>query len=303
MGCGCQPGTNTWDAYISCGSVTPQPLVPDSVLVNYAASAGAKSSDWTLCYAVACMKTRRMIYWKASPGDCGTQGIALNSSTIISMKVGSGLGAAASVDPEPISKGILAGLTAILGGFTAVHAQAVATEQQTGCAVAISFNQAASQLEQAVSQGLIDANTASSIMQQVVQQLQAALSPIVKTGNFGAGMRIALNAMQSFFTDVVFDALTPAQNIPIITPITAPRPIASPGAPGTYAGSVGSGYPTPPGFPSTPTLYQGASGYTPTPLSGQNLGVGITSNPTPISLTPGTIIIIGGVAYVASEAA
>lgn len=309
-GCGCAVPNNkdTWDAYLQCGAVTPQPITDDMTLLNIAASNGASSTTWFMCYAIACMKARRMIYWRVNPGDCNSNALGLNSSTIVESMVGRGLGSAATLDPEPISKGILTGVATILGGFTAVHAQAVATEETTACAVAVGYNQAAEALEQAIEQGVMTPNQASALLQQIIVQLVAKLSPIVKTGNFGFGMRIALYSMQQFCTDVLYNALVPQ------TQLAAVPPPASPGAPGTQITPPGYQtqnygapplaaplYPVPPQFPSAPSTYQGSSGFIPTPLNANNGGVGISSSILPANLTPGTILLIGGVAFVASE--
>lgn len=307
MGCGCQAGTGTWDAYLSCGAVAPQPLAPDSVLQQYAAQAGARSSDFTLCYAVAVLKSRRLIYWKASPGDCGSAGIALSGTTQIEAAVGGSLGSAASVDPEPISKGILAGLSAIFGGFTAAHAQAVATEQSTLCKVTTSYNQIAQQLEQAVKTGALTPDQAATILAQVCAQLDPVLASIYKSCNFSCGFRIALKALQQYNADIVFPALAPTS---IAQEILPSAPVVSPGAPGTYqvspptpgAPTAPGLYPTPPSYPSAPSSYAGASGAIGIPMNGTNQGIGFTSAPAlPFSITPGEIVIIAGIAYIASK--
>ena len=291
-------------------------MAPDNILQNYAASAGASSSNFTLCYAVACLKARRLIYWKSSPGDCGSSGIALNSSTIYEAAAAKGVGTAAAVDPEPISKGILAGVATILGGFTAAHAQAVQTEQTTLCNVTVAYNGAIQQLEQSVKVGSLTPDQASTILAQIAQQLDPSLAAIAKPVNFAAGFRITLKALVQFNADVVFPGLVPSS----ITQVLAPSaPVASPGAPGTYqVQTPGPNTPTAPGlypvptnYPGAATSYSGASGPILTPLNGNNAGAsGATvqgvqaaaaASSLPFGLTPGEIIIIAGVAYIASK--
>lgn len=279
MACKSGPG-NTWDQWLADSQTLPQPLVDDSVLVNIAASVGASSTTWTLCFCVAAMKARRMIYFKRTPGDCGSQGVALSGSTAIELQAAKGIGSAAAIDPEPISKGILAGVAAIFGGFTAHHAQAVANEQTINCQVATAYNQAASSIEQGVIQGVLSPDQASGLLLQVIAQLDPVLASIAKNCNVSCGARLALKALGVFNQQFAFSLLAPTTNIPGITPLLAPPSIASPGAPGTY---------------------QGASGPISTPMNANNLGVGMTSGFLPDTITPGEIVIIGGVAFVASK--
>jgi len=274
----CKAGTgNTWDQWLSDSRTTPQPLVDDSVLVNIAASVGATSKDWTLCFAVAAMKARRLIYFRSIPGDCGTKNLSLPGQTIGELAASQLTGQAASLDPEPISKGILSGISSIVGIFGAHHAAAVKNEQDTNCAVSTGYNQAATSIEQAVIQGLMPPDQASALIGQVAAQLDPVLAAITKQCNVSCGMRLALKALVKYNEQIVMQALTPATNIPGLTPFLSPEPVASPGAPGTF---------------------QGASGYTPTPMNGGNMGVGSTSFPFLGNLSVGEVVIIGGIAYV-----
>jgi hypothetical protein len=277
MGCKSGPG-NTWDAWLAEAQVAPQPLVDDSVLVNIAAQVGASSKTWTLCFCVAAMKARRMIYMKAVPGDCGSKGTALPETTIIEAQAAKGLGAAASIDPEPISQGILTGVASIFSAFTAHHAQAVMTEQDTNCQVATAYNQAVASIELAVMQGVMTPDQGSALVAQVVAQLDPVLARIAKTCNVSCGARLALKALVQFNSQIAMTALAP-QSSNFLTPFLAPPQVASPGAPGTY---------------------QGASGPIGSPFTGNNSGSGTTSDFFS-NLTPGEIVVIGGVAFVASR--
>lgn len=292
------------------------PGIPDSVLMNYAAMAGARSSDFTMCLAVACLIARRLIYYKCSPGDCGAPGFALTGYSATEVGVTKGLTVAASADAEPISKAILTGMAAIFGGFTAAHTAAVQTEQTTLCQVAVNYNQAAQGLEQAVSQGVMLPAQAASVMDQITAQLDQVLAGIAKPCNASCGFRITLAAMDKYFGEQVYPALAPSINIPLVTPISAPPPIASAATPGT-SGIQGSALATPPPVPiATPApvinqplspgvgSYAGASGYIATPLTNQNIGVGATASAglqLPPNIPVGAIVLIGGVAYIASR--
>lgn len=292
MGCGRGSDPSVWNAWIQQAQAQPQrlPGVDDSQLVNIAASVGARSTDWTLCFAVAAMVTRRMLYFRATPGDCGSGNLVLPGQTQATLFAAKGIGGAAAVDPEPISKGILTGLSAIFGGFGAHHAQAIKNEQDTNCSVATGYNQAITSIEQAVMQGVMSPDQGAALVSQVVAQLDPVLARIAKQCNVSCGARIALQALVKFNAELAMPLLAPQTNIPGITPFFAPEPVASPGAPGTSSST---------GF-NAPPSYQGASGFNPQPFSANNPGVGPTSF-FPDTITPGEIIIIGGVAFVASE--
>lgn len=302
----CNP-PNGWDAWLAAESAASQPLVADSVLQNIAATTGARSSDFTMCLAVACMKARRMVYFKVVAGDCGTNNLYITGTTKAEA-LGAGLaGKAASVDPEPISQGILSGLAAVFGAFTAHHAQAVQTEEVTLCQVSTTYNQAAVQIENAVQLGAMSTDQAAQLISQIAQQLDPMLATIYKSCNASCGYRIALKALVAYNSQIVYAALAPhaVQGAPPVS--LAPPPVASPGAPGTYVSNppapnvaqIPNAYPVPPQYPSSPSLYVGASGAIAIPLNANNGGQ--NGIPSPISFDPGTIILIGGIAFVASK--
>jgi hypothetical protein len=291
MGCGCS--NNNPQAYLACSSTTPLPLVDDSTYTNFAAQAGARSSDFTMCLAKAMLISRRMIYFKATPGDCGTQGYAISSPDL---SVARGLGSTASLDPEPISKGILSGLAAIFGGFGAAHAQAVATEQSTLCQVAVTFNQTIQALEQYVSSGQLSPDQASAILAQVVAQLDPVMAKIAKPCDAACGYRIGMQALNNFMSSIGFTALAPQSSLQALSSVTTPPP-ASPGAAGTY-GAPGGTAPLPGVLPPSSPL-PSQSGIS---LNANNAGVGLTSQPgLPSSFPVGALVVIGGIVYIATR--
>jgi hypothetical protein len=148
--------------------------------------------------------TRRVIYFKNSPGDCGANVRPQIGST---GQIGLGIGVAAGADPEPISAGILSGVTSIFGVFTAHHIKAVQTEQATLCAVAAAYNQSAEQIENLVASGQIDPPTAVAYLQQVVNMLLSQLAPIRKSCNAACGFTYALQALVLYNGDVVYPSL------------------------------------------------------------------------------------------------
>lgn len=282
VNCTCQPPASGAN-YAACASVPPQPLTDMGTLQNIAASAGASSTNFTMCLTIAFLLTRRMIYYKASPGDCGSSAINL-SGLGTTRGITAGLSAAGSADPEPISKTILSGLATLFGLFGAAHAQAVANEQTTLCQVSTSYNAIAVQLENFVASGQLDPVSAAGILSQAAAQLDGVLATVAKTpGDAASGFRIALKALVAYNTQIVFPALSP--QVQAATPLPP-----SPGAPGTY--------PTPTGSPVSYT----SAGVV--PMNGNNFGVGPTSVAAlPSNIDPGTIVIIAGVAYIASRMA
>lgn len=237
MSCGCSG--HTADEYLRCvGIPIPPPIVDDATLISIAASAGAKSSDFTMCLAVAELKARRMIYYKAQPGDCGGGGFYYTDTTQYEAQAAGLLSTIATVDKEPISRAVLAGVSAIFGGFLAAHAAAVQKEQTTLCQVATTYNQAITQLEKAVALGQVRASDAAAFLSGQAQQLDGVMQTIYKVCNAACGYRIAMRAMVDFNTRYVFPALEPY--IPQIAPVTAPfTNIQTPPA----AGTPGSGGP------------------------------------------------------------
>jgi hypothetical protein len=304
--CTCGTGKTGVD-YQTCTGAAAQrlPNVPDSVLMNYAASAGATSSNPSMCAVTAFLIARRLIYYKCSPGDCGAPGFALtNTGASITKGIVAGSSAAATVDPEPISKAILTGIADVVGVFGQAHANAVATEQTTICGVSVNYNSAVQGLEQAVEQGVMLPSQAASVLDQITAQLDAVLAGLAKPCNASCIFRIGLRALNQYFDEQVFAALAPSVDIPGITPILAPPPIASAATPGT-TGNTGLGVPLPVTtmpLPANVGNYTGASGYIPAPLNANNAGVGATAALSiPGNLPVGAIVLIGGVAYIASQ--
>jgi hypothetical protein len=307
---GCPCDKSNPNQYAICAGDTIKIIAPTSVMTQYAAQAGAKSTDWTMCVTMAFLAARRMEYWKNTPGDCGSATkLQLTGSFTGIATAGKGLTAAASLDPEPISKGILAGVAAIFGGFTAHHAQAVATEQSVACNVSLSFNYVVGSLEPAVAGGQISAVQASAILGQAYGQLVPQLQTIAKPGNLGYGHLIAMKALYNFFDDIVFPAMEAAARSqgyaappPSFTAPPANPYMPAPSSPPLF--TAPAAFPQPPApsaLPPSVGTFQGSSGYVPIPMNANNPGVGPTGAASGW-LTPGTILVIGGIAYVASKA-
>ena len=288
MGCPCD--VNNPQSYIGCAGDIVRQIAPASVMMQFAAGAGASSSNYSMCLAMMFLYSRRIEYWKVAPGDCGSPGTAVIGTTFqVETGVTKGLGVAASVDPEPISKGILAGVAAIFGGFTAHHAQAVATEQSTLCGVSNSFNYMMNQLEPALLSGQVSAVNASAIMHNAVPALNASLNSIKSGQNAAWGYQIAMTALVNFCDQVVFPALEAN------SPNAKPTPAVNQNAVPVYQQPPpGPAMPQPVAItPITPELIG-----SPSPgMNANNMGVGPLSGSLPLSITPGTIVVIAGVAY------
>ena len=242
--CGCKAGSSGTQ-YAQCAGATIIDPQPDSVAQMYAGKVGAPTSgpnSWVVCVIASMIATRRFLYWKNSPGDCGQNtAIQIGATGVI----GAGIGTAASADPEPISKGVLSGIASVLAVFTASHAKAVATEQATLCDVAISYNKNAFALEQLLLNGQYTPQQALAVLQQVVAQLKPYLGDITKQGNAAWGYNYALQALVLWNQDVVYPELYRAQSAAI-----APGSPATVGSGGVVVAGTGSAS-LPPG--SVPT--------------------------------------------------
>lgn len=151
---------------------------------------GVEKSFATFCEAS--LRARGLLYYKSSVGDCGsavgspTAGI--NSGQIAGLTgtaasgVIGGLGAAGALS-GPATLGIGSAVSLAIAGIADIfthHAQAVANEQRTICAVANYFNPLVRQIDQAVMRGSITADQGLVFIRQVAQQAINGLGSIVK---------------------------------------------------------------------------------------------------------------------------
>lgn len=178
-------------------------------LSTWAAKAGARSSDWTMCFTVSCLVARRILY---SAAPCPVQGGRYGSSiSDIDKGIGVGLASASKFDPEPISKSILVTITAVFGFFTQHHAQAVANEQKTLCQSTGAYNQFADQIEAALKAGQITVQNAIGALEQAVSQISQIISSVAGKGtsgcNAGCGHLIALEALRQYNEAVYYPSL------------------------------------------------------------------------------------------------
>jgi len=143
----------------------------------------------------ACLRYRGIIYGQKQIGDCGS---VVRQSPNSTMLASSGIRSAASVDPEPISGSILAGVAFITGIFGAHHAQAVKTEQATLCDVTKKANAAIPQIDAMVASGTISAQDGISYMDSSMQQLIQECGTIRKDCNAACVISSALQAHMDF---------------------------------------------------------------------------------------------------------
>lgn len=224
MSCNCDNGP---DYYLQCAGVMP--VYTEAQVTNYAVRVGATggTKNWVQCYAIACLRGLRLIYWANNPGDCGQPtGVAPNVNQIIGGK----LQQVAAVDPEPISAGIAAIVGKITSLFGAAHAKAVLNEHKFLCSAMMQYNQFADAMEQAVAQGAISVPDAVSQMQSVCTQIRSGLSPVVKPINAGYGMQLALDALKLMNAEVIYPALKPSPVTGFINGLlgTGPSPANGP---------------------------------------------------------------------------
>jgi len=138
--------------------------------------------------------------------SCRTEnfiGAGISRSTLgTTNQIAGGFVKAAAVDPEPISKTILAGigkLVGFIGGiFGGHHAAAVAREQATLCAAIPATNQALMQIDSDFFSGKITKDQAFSALddlyQNFTQEVQPVLQDTAQSNNEAGGYRRALRA-------------------------------------------------------------------------------------------------------------
>lgn len=94
--------------------------------------------------------------------------------------IASGLGFGAKVDPEPISKALLAVGAVVAGLFGAAHTKAVLKEGQTLNSATPTFLGEVQATMSALSQGAITEDQAISYLQQAQVDFETAVKPIIK---------------------------------------------------------------------------------------------------------------------------
>jgi hypothetical protein len=151
----------------------------------------------------ACLRARAILYYKSSPGDCGTTPPAQATPNEAASVGGSLASSALSFIP---------GVGAIIGaieGIFAEHAQAVANEENTLCSVSTNATAAIKQIDAAVAGGQITPAQGIAAMQQVVTTANQGLATIEKTPSDAAAYYVGVMQAQAGFAQIYYPALAP----------------------------------------------------------------------------------------------
>ncbi len=216
------------DSYLACSSA--QAIFTEDQVAQYANRAGAQggTGNWVYCYVVACLRVNRIIYYKATPGDCtgGSSGVYSPSTET---KASAALAQAASTDAEPISRAVLQIGGSIFGIFGQAHIAAVANEQTTLCQAAIDYNSFASYVESGLQNGAKPLQDALASLPQVIGQIETRIAGIEMPVNAAYGVHKALDALALMNKEFIYPSLV---NTPSLSVVTTPgaAPVAIPGS-------------------------------------------------------------------------
>jgi hypothetical protein len=211
--------------------------------------AGAPKGYPVVCEAM--LRAGGFIYYKSSPGDCGTppQVSGIQSGQIVGLSgqaasAGIGVIGAAGIISGPATAGIGTAVSLAAAGITEIfthHAQAVKNEQSTICAVAGYFNAAKKQVDTACYTGQITADQAVTYLIQIANQAKTGLASIQKKCNAAC---VYQGIAQAFinFARTYYDSLSP---------LTGPQ-LQAPGAPPSGWGTPPGGVTVAPGNPAPP---------------------------------------------------
>lgn len=205
----------------------------------------------------AMLRAGGLIYWKSGYADCGGAGegnTGFTNGQIVglagqasALSVG-GLGAV-GVLSGAATFGIGAAITVAVAGISEIfqhHAQAVANEQRTICAVMVYFNSAKQAIETALLSGEITPSQAVTYLNQVGNQAKSGLASIEQVCNAACYYKAYIAALLDFSR----------QYYPAIAPNTgALRPGQAPTAFGSLPGGVPSTANNPAPSPPLRSLY------------------------------------------------
>ena len=186
-----------WDA--------SDPLIP---LYQQAANQFNTDNDPSLAAMIfVALQNQMMLYAKAQCTDCATQGLPPTQTVILAGATGTQVAApqgtvqinstdqtesiiagtvAKATSSIPVVGAVAAVIADITGIFTSAHANAVAEEQATNCAVAYAFNKYIPVYDAAVASGQMTAGAALAAVTQIIQQqLSPELDPVISAHNIG----------------------------------------------------------------------------------------------------------------------
>lgn len=222
--------TCTADQALSCDPGLA-PRYTEAQVSTYADRAGASGAPWIRPMAITFLRVNRVIYWKNTPqnlvGDCDQNSApnglptGIKASQLGITGVGTVAGIATGIGGAGAS---IAGIGAAALGAAAAgaglvlipimaifahHAQAVQTEQQTLCQVAIQYDQFADAIEQAIASGQVPLQDALAKLNSVLSSIDSGLASIEKPYNAPYGYRRAVKALGLFNAEVVYPSLVP----------------------------------------------------------------------------------------------
>ena len=252
---GCQ--ANTPQQYEDCGApamglarygVDPN-VSAIKAAVQQSQPSGAPSGYLNVCEAM--LRAGGLIYYKSTPGDCGSISVptGISSGQITGLAGGAasgvvgGLGAV-GVLSGAATLGIGSAITLAVAGISDIfahHAEAVANEQATICKVALYFNQAKQAIDKAVRYTQISPDEGVSYLIQVANQAKTGLSTIMKSCNAACVYMAICNAF-TFYARTWYDYI-------------APRGVMftqAPGGPPTGYGTAPGGVTVSPSNPAPP---------------------------------------------------
>lgn len=262
-------------------------LYPQVAQRNFSAGIPSSRMQDFIDYVTLSLKYRGLIYAKKTPGDCGGLGTAtggISGRQIVglagqasSLTVG-GLGAV-GVLSGAATFGIGAAITVAVAAISDIfqhHAQAIANEQSTICAVVNYFNEALRAVDQAVASGQISAGEGVTYLNQVANQAKTGLSSIEKVCNAACWFKGFIAAHQDFARQY-YAAISP-NSVGALRPGQAPTAFGS--LPGGVPSTANNVAPSPPirsllGLNPTPVNSSA------NPVSGTVRSIAVQSNQTP----------------------
>lgn len=215
----------TASAWESCG--TAQGLLPypgltiPGVDLPYTIVATRNNPTGKATFVPPCeanLRARGLIYMKKNPGDCGAPvGVpGFSSGQIVGLSgqaasgVIGGISAAGALS-GPATLGIGTAVSLAVSGIEGIfahHAQAVANEESTICAVVNYFNPLVKALDAAVMSGQITPDQGVTYMRQVTQQAINGLQGIYKKCN-AACYFIGYLKAHADFASTLYPAISP----------------------------------------------------------------------------------------------
>lgn len=182
------------------------PIYSEQYVASYANRVGAAGPNkWAYWYAISCLRTNRLIRPDIPEGPCAR----LHSAPSGAQQTFGIVGSFAGNDPEPISRAVIGGISAIGSFFSGLFSGAPSGQElQTQCAVVQRYNQFADAIESAIQTGQVTLQEAISQLHVVHDQLVSACHEVEGgTDSAPYGLRMALDALELFNIEEVYPAI------------------------------------------------------------------------------------------------